>query len=257
MYKKLIPTILIATCTCLFTAKIQEEKHNKVATSQGAHASQQNKVNQQKATCVYILKGHRGKINSLAYSKNGKTLISCDAKHVANVWKRPNFSFLRTFEQATFSMNYAALSSNNKFLASINFRTITIKTHPSKKKLRKIKVDTSALCSLCYAPNSKILASGSEDGTVIIWNAGNGQRKYTIEGLNMPVISICYAPDGKAMASIHGKSVKIWNTTNYACVAILREHHSNVSSICFAPDGKTLASGTCDGTIKIWQRSNI
>jgi WD40 repeat protein len=69
-----------------------------------------------------------------------------------------------------------------------------------------------AVYSLSYAPDGKTLASGSDDGTIRLWEAASGQEIRRFQADMGPVTSVAFTPDGRAIVSGHEKGiVLVWD----------------------------------------------
>jgi hypothetical protein len=112
--------------------------------------------------------------------------------------------------------------------------------------------------SVALSSDGRILASGSRDKTIKIWNVSTGQEINTLKGHSRSVNSVAFSPDGKTLASSsrdRDNTIKIWNVATGQKITTLKGHSNLVLSVAFSPDGKTLASGGWDNTIKIWNVS--
>jgi len=121
--------------------------------------------------------------------------------------------------------------------------------------LQKVLVGHSNwVLSVAFSPDGKLLASGSGDSTVRLWEVATGQEITTLLGHNHAVNAVAFSPDGKLLASGSGdNNIKLWNVVTGQEITTLAGHTDAVSSVVFSPDGKLLASGSGDSTVRLWE----
>lgn len=106
---------------------------------------------------------------------------------------------------------------------------------------------------LAVSPDGDILASGSSDRTVKLWELDTGTEIRTLTGHFGEVEAITISPDGDILASgSDDTTVRLWELKTGRELCRL-DHPHKVRSLTFSPDGRILASGLDSGIIKLWE----
>jgi WD40 repeat protein len=82
---------------------------------------------------------------------------------------------------------------------------------------------TRRIWAVAFSPNGHIIASGSSDQSINLWDVASGQQLRTLEGHVDWVRSVVFHPDGEILASGSGDgTIKLWNVQTSECLKTLR-----------------------------------
>ena len=116
--------------------------------------------------------------------------------------------------------------------------------------------------SVAISPDGRLIAAGSLDKIVRLWDAHTGYFLERYEGHSDSVYSVAFSPDGKSLASGSlDKTLKIWDLSESRsrsrCRSTFTGHTDFVLSVAFSPDGKWLLSGSKDRSVKFWDPRTV
>ncbi|WMP17300.1 nSTAND1 domain-containing NTPase [Thiothrix lacustris] len=111
----------------------------------------------------------------------------------------------------------------------------------------------ASVFALAYSPDSKTIATDSNDNTVGLWDATSGQLLKTLQGHTGFVNALVYSPNGKVIASGSAdNTIRLWDAKNGQLLKVLSGHSAGVAALAYNPNGKTIASASGDNTVRLW-----
>ena len=205
-------------------------------------------------------------VHSVAFSPDGSTVAS-DRDNTVRLWDavtgqeiemEKNFwvAFQGNF---TADINSVAFSPDGRMIAGgINeSEVICLWDAATGENLRFMKENAPNglhwVNTVAFSVDSKILASGSEDGNLYLWDVETGRKLKALTEATENIFSVAFSNDGKTLASGNaGNTIRLWDIATGEKLKTLIGHTNWVFSVAFSPDGQTLASGSWDHTIRLW-----
>ncbi len=214
-------------------------------------------ANAQQYVHTDTLTGHTQTVRGIAFKDNG-TLITGALDNTLRAWNVTTGT-QRWAKDVRDPVYAVALPSHDPHFIAYggrNNHNIRMRSSSDSDWRGEVSGHTGSVNSLAFKPNSYVLASGSADNTVRIWDVGdinNLRHVRTLRGHTGTVISIAWSPDGRTLASASfDGTVRLWNPDNGINFAVLRGHTEWVTCVAWSPDGRTLASGSDDDTVRLW-----
>ncbi len=203
---------------------------------------------------IRTLTGHTKSVNAIAFSVDGKYLISGSRDCTLKVWDCQTGVEVRTINGHTKSVNAIALSVDGKYLVSgSSDTTLKVWDWQTGEKVRTISGHSNSVNAIAFSPDGKYLVSGSRDTTLKVWDWQTGEKVCTIQGHSDSVKAIAFSVDGKYLVSgCCDWTVKVWDWQTGEKVRTISGHSNSVNAIVFSPDGKYLVSDFRDWTLKVW-----
>ena len=217
--------------------------------------------------CLKTLQDHTHEVWLVKFSPDGQTFVSSGEDQTIKLWEVPSGHCLTTIESHSNWMAAIAFSPDDRTLASgSKDHQVRLWDLETGQCTQVLKGHSDVVTSVAFSPTGssplsprvtgEILASGSDDHTLQIWNPHTGERIKTLWGHTGWVTGIAFSPDGQRLVSgSSDHTVKLWQVNSGECLHTLEGHHQRVKAVAFAPQGNTLASGSDDHRVKIWDAS--
>jgi WD40 repeat protein/nucleoside phosphorylase len=112
---------------------------------------------------------------------------------------------------------------------------------------------SSSIGAVAFSSDGRLVASGTGDRTVKLWDAATGAVRRMLEGHSDPIGAVAFSPDGRLVASgSWDRTVKLWDAATGAVRRMLEGHSDLIGAVAFSPDGRLVASGSWDRMVKLW-----
>lgn len=215
---------------------------------------------QEVATLAYTDRPDTGVAATLAFSRDGKTLLAAGGSQTVKSWDLANFEPVDEFRAHDEMIWALAVSPDgSRLLTGGDDRLVKLWDAAGKKELAPLVRRQDAadrpepILAVAWSPDGATIATSHEDLTIRLRDAESGALRRILRGHKDVASAIAFAPDGKTLAAgAADNTVRLWNVDNGETIRVFEGHTNWVFAVAFSHDGKLLASGGYDKTIRLW-----
>jgi len=202
---------------------------------------------------VRALVGHADAVNAVAVSPDGNLVLSGDAAGIAILWSASSGAELLRYDHGGAAVNAVAFSPSNpqRLLTASSDATARLWSTVNGNMTQEfapvyvggelVAGHSKAITSAAFSTDGTLVATGSEDKTVILWNAELGSQMRAFKSHTAAVRGVALSPDGTQLLSGGDDGTAIvWNVQSGQAARTLKPCRSGITAVGFAADGRSV-----------------
>ena len=207
--------------------------------------------------------GHMGGAYAISYSQDGQLLAASHRDLTIRLWE-PNrdvqknpAAALRGHKDEIYAVAFSHDDKGNMLASASADKTIRLwDLHASvdKEKLIAILPYKDSVRTVEFSSDNWMLAGGSDDGIIQVWDVGTGDRIYEFEEHTNSIQAVHFSSNRTELvsASLDGTAI-LWSLIGKGGkLHPPLQHSTAVYTVKFSPDGNTFATGSADKLIRLW-----
>jgi serine/threonine protein kinase/WD40 repeat protein len=200
------------------------------------------------------LDGHTGVVEGVAYSPDGRTIVTCGMDKTVRLWNAETGSEIRRFEGHTATVYTAVFSRDGqRVLTASSDKTVRLWDLPTGLEVRRFTGHNAVVSAAVFSADGTRILSGGDDKMLRLWDAGSGQELQRFAGHTQGIWFVLFSPDGKqALSCGKDATVRLWDVATGEELRQFTGHTAPVRRAAFLPDGKRVLSGSFDMTMRLW-----
>ncbi len=204
------------------------------------------------------LAGHRGRVNSAAFSPDGRRVATASDDDSAWLWDATTGAVLQRLTGHKLGVRTAEFDGDGaRIVTASNDKTARIWNAAAGKVEHVLTGHTAALTGAEFAPHDNSVLTASNDGSARIWDAATGKLRFVLGGHGGRVTTAHYSHDGhRVVTASTDNMARLWNADTGKLIALLSGHNGAVASAVFAPDDRRIVTASSDTTTRIWDGTN-
>jgi WD40 repeat protein len=196
-----------------------------------------------------VLDAHGRHAQAVAFTRDGKRLVSTGQDACVRLWSVPGFQAEGVFEGHTNSVNSLSFSPDDSLLATGSTDgTVRIWSFPEGRCRYILDKQTTAR----FSPDGRQLATISARGRIVLWDARTGQEINTLPVLDKRILALAFLPDAATLLVGGTGPIHRVRLPEGRKEGELAGHKAIVPCLGLTPDGQLLASTGGDATLRLW-----
>jgi WD40 repeat protein len=200
---------------------------------------------------------HGARAWALAFSPDGKRLVSGGTGKPTRIWDRATGEMLRNLPVE--DGRFVAFSPDGmRVLAGGAHGAVDLWDVADGTHVRGFRGSTESNSGGALSPDGRQVAAAGRDNVVRLWDTATGRLLHELRGhdpRHYAIYSVAFSPDGSQVASGGGDgTLRLWEAASGRLLQTL-QHADSVTAVRFSPDGKAVAGGGQDQVVRLWEVS--
>jgi eukaryotic-like serine/threonine-protein kinase len=197
---------------------------------------------------------HGGEVHAVAFSPEGRRLVTASEDRSARLWDVSTGSSLAPPLKHEGPVRAVAFHPEGTFIATAGDdgsigRWDAVTGEPLGGPLSH----GAPVVALSFSPDGSRIAAVGGPGGFSLWDAGTGELLHEPGGPGARVLAVAFSPDGSriAVAGVDG-AVRLLESATWSQLGEPLAHGSAVHALAFDPVGRWLLTGTLGGEARLW-----
>ncbi|KAL5589207.1 hypothetical protein FOBRF1_015735 [Fusarium oxysporum] len=198
------------------------------------------------------LRGHTDRVTLVSFSRDSTLLASSSYDKTVRVWRVDNGDCVQILRYKA-TVKALTFFPSSRLLVTAIYSEIQVWDIATGECIQELSGHRDWVTHVAFSPDSKLMASASEDETVRLWQVGDDEKIRNSNSSDGSILAWTVSSNRALIASVSNDHVQLWRTDNGECIQKLKGHDDSILSVTFSPNTRFLASSSYDGTVRLWK----
>ncbi len=204
---------------------------------------------------VATLKGHTETLYAIAFSPDGKYVLTGSFDKMLKLWETTTGKEVKTFGGTAGHQNLVlctAFSPDGQMMASGGSdNTAKIWDVPGVGFAQELTA-ADVVNGLAMSPDGQRVVGAGKNGTITVWSSADGKQALSLAGHAGPVNAVAMNAQSLVSGGSDG-TIRYWNPADGKPIAVVNAPVSPITGLVLHPTAPAAYSTADDGTLKFWQ----
>jgi WD40 repeat protein/serine/threonine protein kinase len=204
-------------------------------------------------TPIAEVEAHHGAITGMAYSDDGRWIVTAGEDATLKVWDAAYHTLIRTIELDDGRATALALNGTRALTGHANGKVVLWDLERAAK-VATVQRNEANIWAVTFTGDATRFATASHDWKVTLWDASQPAAPlHVFDGHENAVQALAYSPQQFLLASGSAdKTVRLWDLQTLSLKRTYNGPRDFVTAVAFSRNGRTLGAGSLDGRIDVW-----
>ena len=202
------------------------------------------------------LDGHPGGTTAVAFTDDGRWIVTAGADGTLRVWDAANGSVQRSIQLGASKVTALAVFGQHA-LTGHEDGNVQLWSLARGDRFGQFRRNQASIWSVAFMGEPTRFLAAGHDWAVSVWDTRTENAPViAIDAHESAVQAAAYTPVGYLASGGADRLVKLWDAVSGDAIRTYRGHRDFVSAVAFSPDGAMLASASRDGHVKVWSTAS-